>query len=63
MKLLSIKLKDGEYVVNDYYTRKPTTPYEDYKVARELCRMRLERSIYEVLYELKLPFANLWLVW
>lgn len=63
MKFLTIKLKDSEYIVNDYYTRKPTSPYDKFTMAKELCRMRLEKSIYEVLYELKVPFIRLWLVW
>jgi hypothetical protein len=63
MKLLTIKLKNSEYIVNDYYTRKPTSPYSDFEEAINLCRMRLERSIYEVMHEIKLPFVSLWLGW
>lgn len=63
MKFLTIKLKDSEYIVKDYYTRKPTSPCDKFSLAKELCRMRLERTIYEVLYEIKVPFRNMWLVW
>jgi hypothetical protein len=63
MKLLTIKLKNSEYIVNDYFTRKPTSPYSEYNMALDLCRMRLERSIYEVMHEIKVPFISLWLVW
>lgn len=63
MKLLSIKLIDGEYIVNDHFTKKPTKPCDELNEAIELCRMRLERTIYEVLYVIKVPFIGLWLVW
>ena len=63
MKLFTIKLEEGKFVVNDYYTKLPTPPYDNKAHAIEVCRLRLERSIYEVLYQFKVPFIGLWLVW
>ena len=63
MKLLTIKLKNSEYIVNDYYKKIPTSPYGEFSMAIDLCRMRLERTIYEVIHEFKVPFIGLGLVW
>lgn len=63
MKLCLIKLKDDKYKVIDYYKKLPTSLCDKYFKAREICRLRLERTIYEELYELKIPFIRMWLVW
>ena len=63
MKLCLIKLKGDKYKVTDCYKKLPTSPYDKYFKALELCRLRLEKTIYEELYELKIPFIRLWLVW
>lgn len=63
MKLCLIKLKGDKYKVTDYYKKLPTSPCEKYLYALEQCRLRLEKTIYEELYELKVPFIRMWLVW
>jgi hypothetical protein len=63
MKLCLIKLKGNEYEVTDYYKNLPTSPCDKYVYAKEQCRLRLEKTIYEELNEFKVPFIGLWLVW
>lgn len=63
MKLCVIKLKNNQYKVTDYFKKLPTSPCKSYSDALDLCRCRFERTIYEEIYELKVPFIGLWLVW
>lgn len=65
MKLLTFQKKDdGLYYVSDYYQHKPTCPLQTKFMAKELCRMRLEKRLQDDnLNIFKIPFIDLWLVW
>ena len=64
LKVFTIKLNDGKFIVNDYYNKElPSAKYENKAHAIELCRMRLGKSIHDELHQVKVPFTNMWIVW
>lgn len=62
-KLFAIKSDGDSFVVRDYYTNIPTPKYENRTHAIDLCKIRLGKSIYDELHQVKVPFTNMWFVW